>query len=179
MLDLVRSYLPLSGGQVAILRPSHRPGHDIDAGHAVRADTSVAALPSASSPQHFPAGGEVEHEPEDLWATTVETRRSARRDAGARAADIAAIGMASHHRQNGAGNAEPSQQLSALGLRPVRLHGGEKIGGLEAERRGCACQKQPVQDVMFCQPYNVVTRWRSVSLGLYSCNGAALRVLSA
>jgi hypothetical protein len=46
-------------------------------------------------------------------------------------------------------------------------------------RRCCACQKQPVQDVMFCQPYNVVTRWRSVSLGLYSCNGAALRVLSA
>jgi hypothetical protein len=46
-------------------------------------------------------------------------------------------------------------------------------------RRCCACQKQPVQDVMFCQPYNVVTRWRSVSLGLYSYNGAALRVLSA
>jgi hypothetical protein len=29
-----------------------------------------------------------------LWATTVETCRSARRDAGARAADIAAIGIA-------------------------------------------------------------------------------------
>jgi hypothetical protein len=38
-----------------------------------------------------------------------------------------------HHRQNGAGNAEQRQQLSALGLRPVRLHGGEKIGGLEAD----------------------------------------------
>ena len=34
-------------------------------------------------------------------------------------------------------------------------------------------------NVMFCQPYNVVTRWRGVSVGLYSCNRAALRVLSA
>jgi hypothetical protein len=64
-----------------------------------------------------------------LWAKTVETCRSARRDAGARAADIAAIGMASTIDRN----AEQRQQLSALGLRLVRLHGGEKIGGLEAD----------------------------------------------
>ena len=59
-----------------------------------RADTSVAAVAQREFPQHFPADGEVEHEPEDLWATTVETCRSALRDAGARAADIAAIGIA-------------------------------------------------------------------------------------
>src|SRR5262249_3323613 len=59
-----------------------------------RADTSVAAVAQREFPQHFPADGEVEHEPEDLWTTTLETCRSAMRDAGARAADIAAIGIA-------------------------------------------------------------------------------------
>jgi glycerol kinase len=59
-----------------------------------RADTSVAAVAQREFPQHFPADGEVEHEPEDLWATTIETCRKAMRDAGARAADIAAIGIA-------------------------------------------------------------------------------------
>ena len=37
-----------------------------------RADTSVAAFAQQEFPQHFPADGEVEHEPEDLWTTTVE-----------------------------------------------------------------------------------------------------------
>jgi glycerol kinase len=59
-----------------------------------RADTSVAALAHREFAQHFPASGEVEHEPEDLWATTLETCRGAMRDAGARGADIAAIGIA-------------------------------------------------------------------------------------
>ncbi len=58
-----------------------------------RADTSVAALAQREFPQHFPADGEVEHEPEDLWTTTVETCRGATREAGARARDIAAIGI--------------------------------------------------------------------------------------
>jgi len=59
----------------------------------IRADTSIAALAQREFPQHFPAGGEVEHEAEDLWATTVETCRSALRDAGAGARDIVAIGI--------------------------------------------------------------------------------------
>jgi glycerol kinase len=58
-----------------------------------RADTSVAALAQREFPQHFPADGEVEHEPEDLWTTTVETCRAALREAGASARDIAAIGI--------------------------------------------------------------------------------------
>ncbi len=58
-----------------------------------RADTSIAALAQQEFPQHFPADGEVEHEPEDLWATTVETCRSALRTAGATAKDIVAIGI--------------------------------------------------------------------------------------
>jgi glycerol kinase len=59
-----------------------------------RADASIAALAQQEFPQHFPADGEVEHEPEDLWATTLATCRAAMRDAGAQARDIAAIGIA-------------------------------------------------------------------------------------
>jgi len=58
-----------------------------------RADMSIASLAQREFPQHFPADGEVEHDPEDLWTTTVETCRSAMRDAGAGARDIAAIGL--------------------------------------------------------------------------------------
>jgi glycerol kinase len=58
-----------------------------------RADTSIAAIAQREFPQHFPADGEVEHDPEDLWATTVETCRSAMRSAGAAAKDIVAIGI--------------------------------------------------------------------------------------
>ena len=58
-----------------------------------RADTSIAAVAQREFPQYFPADGEVEHEPEDLWTTTVETCRCAMREAGANANDIAAIGI--------------------------------------------------------------------------------------
>jgi glycerol kinase len=43
--------------------------------------------------QHFPRSGWVEHEPADLWGTTVETVRLALADAGLSAGDIAAIGI--------------------------------------------------------------------------------------
>jgi glycerol kinase len=59
-----------------------------------RADTSIASFAQREFPQYFPADGEVEHEPEDLWSTTLATARSAMRDAGASAKDIAAIGIA-------------------------------------------------------------------------------------
>jgi glycerol kinase len=58
-----------------------------------RADTSIASVAQQEFPQHFPADGEVEHEPEDLWATTVETCHGALRKAGATAKDIVAIGI--------------------------------------------------------------------------------------
>jgi glycerol kinase len=58
-----------------------------------RADTSIAAMAQREFPQHFPADGQVEHEPEDLWTTTVATCRDAMGDARAAAKDIAAIGI--------------------------------------------------------------------------------------
>ena len=44
-------------------------------------------------PQHFPASGWVEHDPEDIWRTTLDTARGALAKAGLDASDIAAIGI--------------------------------------------------------------------------------------
>ena len=44
-------------------------------------------------PQHYPRSGWVEHDPEDLWRTTLTTLRGAVRKAGATPATIAAIGI--------------------------------------------------------------------------------------
>ena len=43
--------------------------------------------------QHFPQSGWVEHDPADLWATTLATCRAAIAQAGIGAQDIAAIGI--------------------------------------------------------------------------------------
>ncbi|WP_181706234.1 glycerol kinase GlpK [Chthonobacter rhizosphaerae] len=53
----------------------------------------VRGLGQQEFPQHFPASGWVEHDPEDLWRTTVETVRFALADAGLSAADLAGIGI--------------------------------------------------------------------------------------
>jgi glycerol kinase len=58
-----------------------------------RADLSVAAIAQAEFPQHFPASGWVEHDPEDIWNSTIATCRDALKKAGLAAADIAAIGI--------------------------------------------------------------------------------------
>ncbi len=58
-----------------------------------RADTSIAAVAQQEFPQHFPADGEVEHDPEDLWTTTLATCRDAMRQVNATAKDIVAIGI--------------------------------------------------------------------------------------
>ena len=44
-------------------------------------------------PQYYPNSGWVEHDPEDLWRTTVETCRIALERAGLSARDLAAIGI--------------------------------------------------------------------------------------
>ncbi len=44
-------------------------------------------------PQHFPASGWVEHEPEDLWADSVAALREAVRNAGGGVAEVAGIGI--------------------------------------------------------------------------------------
>lgn len=44
-------------------------------------------------PQHFPASGLVEHEPEDIWQTTLSAARTAIAAAGVAASEIAGIGI--------------------------------------------------------------------------------------
>jgi glycerol kinase len=44
-------------------------------------------------PQHFPASGWVEHDPEDIWRTTLETAKGALAKADASTNQIAAIGI--------------------------------------------------------------------------------------
>lgn len=58
-----------------------------------RPDLSVAAVAQQEFPQHFPSSGWVEHEPEDLWRTTVDTIKAAMAKASAQAGDVAAIGI--------------------------------------------------------------------------------------
>ncbi|MEM9032696.1 MAG: glycerol kinase GlpK [Pseudomonadota bacterium] len=53
----------------------------------------IVAVAQEEFPQHFPASGWVEHDPEDLWSTTLRTCQAAIEKAEARASDIAAIGI--------------------------------------------------------------------------------------
>ncbi len=53
----------------------------------------IASKAQQEFTQHFPASGWVEHEPEDLWTTTLATAREAIAKAGLTAAAIAAIGI--------------------------------------------------------------------------------------
>src|SRR6185436_8314338 len=58
-----------------------------------RDDISIAAQAQQEFPKHFPASGWVEHEPEDIWSSTIATCREALRKANLTAKDIAAIGI--------------------------------------------------------------------------------------
>ncbi len=51
------------------------------------------AVAQAEFAQHYPQSGWVEHDPEDIWRDTVATCQQVLRDSGAKAADIAAIGI--------------------------------------------------------------------------------------
>src|SRR5437899_7085231 len=58
-----------------------------------RSDISIAATAQQEFPQHFPASGWVEHEPEDIWTSTIMVCGKALEKAGLQAKDIAAIGI--------------------------------------------------------------------------------------
>jgi glycerol kinase len=62
---------------------------------AILFDASLALVASAQRefPQHFPASGWVEHEPEDIWDSVLATCREAIAQANLGARDIAAIGI--------------------------------------------------------------------------------------
>lgn len=62
---------------------------------AIVFDTALSPVASAQQEfeQHFPASGWVEHAPEDLWQTTLDTCRAALEKAALDAHDIAGIGI--------------------------------------------------------------------------------------
>ena len=57
------------------------------------ADLSIVATAQKEFPQHFPKAGWVEHEPEDIWSSTIEVCKEAIARAGVMPANIAAIGI--------------------------------------------------------------------------------------
>src|ERR1700739_2216922 len=65
-----------------------------------RGDISIATVAQQEFPQHFPASGWVEHEPEDIWTSTLATCREALMKAGLSAKDIAAIGITNQRENN-------------------------------------------------------------------------------
>jgi glycerol kinase len=56
-------------------------------------DLNVRGMGQEELPQHFPSEGWVEHEPEDIWTTTVASARTALRNSGIEAGQVAAIGI--------------------------------------------------------------------------------------
>jgi glycerol kinase len=56
-------------------------------------DLVIRGLGQREFAQFYPQPGWVEHEPEDIWGTTVETARQAIAASGLKAADIAAVGI--------------------------------------------------------------------------------------
>ena len=57
------------------------------------ADLAIVASAQQEFPQHYPQSGWVEHEPDDLWSTTLTTLCEAVAKAGLEASQIAAIGI--------------------------------------------------------------------------------------
>jgi glycerol kinase len=58
------------------------------------AQARIVAVAQAEFPQHYPAEGWVEHDPEDIWNTTLATARRALRDAEHKGGRVVAIGVA-------------------------------------------------------------------------------------
>ena len=54
---------------------------------------AVCSMAQKEFTQYFPQPGWVEHDPEEIWSVQLEVARQAMRNAGAVAADIAAIGI--------------------------------------------------------------------------------------
>ena len=54
---------------------------------------NIVAVAQQEFPQHYPADGWVEHDPEDIWRTTLDTARRAFAEAEAKGGEIVAIGI--------------------------------------------------------------------------------------
>ena len=74
--------------------------------------------------QHFPEPGWVEHDPEEIWSTTLGTARQALKDAGVAAGDVAAIGITNQRetivlRTGSRESRSTTQSSGRIGARPA------------------------------------------------------------
>ena len=69
---------------------------------AIVFDAALSPVASASQElrQIYPQPGEVEHDPEEIWAAVVATVRQAMAKAGVAAADVAGIGIANQRERS-------------------------------------------------------------------------------
>lgn len=58
------------------------------------ADGAVVAAANEEFTQYFPAPGQVEHDPEEIWSSVLSVARRALRESGLAASELAAIGVA-------------------------------------------------------------------------------------
>lgn len=71
--------------------PGHRPGHDVEPGHAVRRGGRPRGVEQIELPQIYPQAGWVEHDAETIWADVETCCRRLIERAGAD--NIVAIGI--------------------------------------------------------------------------------------
>jgi glycerol kinase len=81
---------------------------------AIVFDAALAPVATAQEefPQHFPTSGWVEHDPEDLWRTSVATMRAAIAGAGLAARDIAALGITNQRETTVVWDAETGRAIA-------------------------------------------------------------------
>src|SRR3979409_283618 len=61
--------------------------------------------------QYFPADGQVEHDPEEIWASVLATVRAAMAQAGVTAAQVAAIGVTNQRETTGLWDRAPGKPI--------------------------------------------------------------------
>ena len=81
---------PGSGHESLRARP--RPGHDLEPRHSLRPRRAGGRAGTAGVPAAVSGAGHVEHDPEAIWSSQLQTARDAWRAPGPRA-DLAAIGV--------------------------------------------------------------------------------------
>src|SRR5258706_8587984 len=98
-----------------------------------RADCTIAAVAQEEFPQHYPASGWVEHDPEDLWRSVLATCRAAIAKAGLAARDIAAVGIPHPRETTLGGGRAPGRPIHKSGVWPGP-RGGHPIPEPEGTR---------------------------------------------
>ena len=95
-----------------------------------RQDLTIAAVAQQEFPQHYPQPGWVEHDPEDLWRSSVSTMREAL--AGVPINEVAAIGIANQRETTVIWSRKTGQAIAPAIVWQDRRT-AERCAGLKAE----------------------------------------------